>query len=331
MLGICHPLFSAQCFPSSRVDVDQELSVTISVDLNIPLEGVQAEVWLDEICGIETEPTHNFSLVSQSIASNSMVDVFSLGRDTVHTQGGQSALSMGTSVPLTGFHTSKASSDSGDGILVHNNQIRFHKSFPSRSPELRYALHSDPRSRQPRSAGISSPSVRILRHKQLKKETRSAPHFDLDQPNLRPAIVSALENPVTLTAGMNQLVFNLDTAKPGRFTISRFCLFYPLGDSRVEMVSALLEPCVHVEVLDTPPVITMSKESLYSGISGDLTFNILVGSRPISEEQITFELSKGLELITESTMASVKNYNYKEGRRPSQERVKYIWIFKKHF
>ena len=131
---------SAQCFPSSRVDVDQELSVTISVELNIPLEGVQAEVWLDEICGIETEPTHNFSCVSQSIASNSMVDVFSLGRDTVHTQGGQSVLSMGTSVPLTGFHTSKASSDSGDGILVHNNQIRFSKSFKTRSPELRYAL-----------------------------------------------------------------------------------------------------------------------------------------------------------------------------------------------
>ena len=85
------------------------------------------------------------------------------------------------------------------------------------------------------------------------------------------------------------------------------------------MVSSLLEPCVHVEVLDTPPVITMSKESLYSGISGSLIFNILVGSRPISEEEITFELSKGLELITESTMASVKNYNYKDGRRASQQ------------
>lgn len=311
---------SAKCSPSSRVDINQKLTVNIELDCQIPLEGINAEIWLDEVT-TAIEPSQNYSVVSQSIASNSMVDVFSLGRDTIHTQQSM-ALSGVPSAPFSGFCASKTSSDSGEGLLVHNNQIRFFQNTNASGPELRYSLHTDPRTRKPRSAGISSPSVRILRHKLLKKETRSAPTFEiLEHTNIRPSIVSRFTKQLCLPTGINEIEFDLNTSKPGRFTISRFCLFYKLGPCRIELVSQLLDPCVHIEVLDTPPVITMSleDEKLFTGISGTLNFTILVGSRSITNEDITFEMTKGLELISASTMATVKNYSFKDGKRCPQK------------
>ena len=59
--------------------------------------------------------------------------------------------------------------------------------------------------------------------------------------------------------------FNFDTSQPGRFSVSRFCLHYSRRNhqtenescSRVEFVSDILSPTVHLEILNNPPVITM--------------------------------------------------------------------------
>ena len=59
--------------------------------------------------------------------------------------------------------------------------------------------------------------------------------------------------------------FNFDTSQPGRFSVSRFCLHYSRrnhqteneSSSRVEFVSDILSPTVHLEILNNPPVITM--------------------------------------------------------------------------
>lgn len=321
---IARPM-SAQCAPSSRVDIDESLVVTIELGSQIPLDDIKAEIWLDEVT-TAIEQSQNYSVVSQSIASNSMVDVFSLGRDTIHTQQSVPlSMTTGASAHYSGaLYASKASSDSDGGFLVHNNQIRFsHDTAPS-GPELRYSLHSDPRTRKPRSSGISSPSVRILRHKQMKKETRSAPAVEvLQQTNIRPSIVSRFAKPLNLRVGNNQIDFELNTSKPGRFAISRFCLYNELDNSRIEFVSQLLDPCLHIEVLDTPPVITMSleNEKLFTGISGTLNFNIIVGSRPMTAETIFFEMTKGLELISNTTMATVKSSSFKDGKRHKNDNI----------
>jgi hypothetical protein len=70
---------SAQCYPSSKVDVEESQTVKFGLECDIELKDVFAEIWLDEVTNSH-QSGQNFSVVSQSIASNSMVDVFSLGR-----------------------------------------------------------------------------------------------------------------------------------------------------------------------------------------------------------------------------------------------------------
>ena len=68
-----------------------------------------------------------------------------------------------------------------------------------------------------------------------------------------------------LILGHNMIKFNFDTSQPGRFSVSRFCLHYSRrnhqteneSSSRVEFVSDILSPTVHLEILNNPPVITM--------------------------------------------------------------------------
>ena len=67
-----------------------------------------------------------------------------------------------------------------------------------------------------------------------------------------------------LEAGQNLVKFNINTTTPGRYSVSRFCLFYE-DQSRVEFVSDILSPTVHVEVLNNPPVITMGLEDEKEG------------------------------------------------------------------
>ena len=86
----------------------------------------------------------------------------------------------------------------------------------------------------------------------------------------------------------------IDTKKPGKYSISRICLYYKFGLSQVELVSSILDPTVGIEVVDTPSVLTMSleEEKLFTGIDGTVNFNILVGSRPLRHEQLIFCLPR---------------------------------------
>ena len=103
--------------------------------------------------------------------------------------------------------------------------------------------------------------------------------------------------------------FNFDTSQPGRFSVSRFCLHYSRrnhqteneSSSRVEFVSDILSPTVHLEILNNPPVITMGleEEKLYSGANGKLNFTITIGSKPMNNEKITFNATAGLQVISD--------------------------------
>ena len=72
-------------------------------------------------------------------------------------------------------------------------------------------------------------------------------------------------HPEIFISGHNMIKFNFDTSQPGRFSVSRFCLHYSRrnhendSSSRVEFVSDILSPTVHLEILNNPPVITMGK------------------------------------------------------------------------
>lgn len=65
------------------------------------------------------------------------------------------------------------------------------------SPELRYSVNIDSRSRRVKTAGISSPSVRILRHKNQKREKVTS---DLTK-DYTPAIISKADGPIRLKRG----------------------------------------------------------------------------------------------------------------------------------
>ena len=69
---------------------------------------------------------------------------------------------------------------------------------------------------------------------------------------------------------------------------------------RTEFVSDILSPTVHIEVLNTPPVVTMGleEEKLYSGVNGKLNFTVQVGSKPLSNESMKLAATAGLEVIS---------------------------------
>lgn len=212
---------AAQATPSSRVDIDDDMSVQLVVHAEIHVPQIYAEIWFDEV---HVEGGNEYSFASPSMSNYSMVDVFSLGRETVNTQ--VSAFSFGA--PSTKYsemnHSGGSSTDSERGFLVHNNQIRFNMTRADLTekvahPELRYSVNMDSRTRRVKSSGISSPSTRQIRHKSSKRE----------KPNIAetaPALVSKVMDPIDLKRGANTITFKVDTAKSGRYSVSRFCLYY---------------------------------------------------------------------------------------------------------
>ena len=71
---------------------------------------------------------------------------------------------------------------------------------------------------------------------------------------------------------------------------------------RTEFVSDILSPAVHIEVLNTPPVVTMGleEEKLYSGVNGKLNFTVQVGSKPLTNESMKLAATAGLEIVSTS-------------------------------
>ena len=115
---------SAQATPSSRVDINEEISIKVELNSELEVDDIEAEIWLDEVTGHPDHVGAEYSIASPSMSNYSMVDVFSLGRET-----NLSAFSYGASTNKysTGFNQSHAgdSSDSETGFLVHNSLIKF--------------------------------------------------------------------------------------------------------------------------------------------------------------------------------------------------------------
>ena len=88
-----------------------------------------------------------------------------------------------------------------------------------KGPELRYSVNMDSRTRKVRSSGISSPTTRQIRHKSSKREKPTIAES-------APALVSKVMDPIDLKRGNNRITFNVDTQKSGRYSVSRFCLYY---------------------------------------------------------------------------------------------------------
>ena len=61
-----------------------------------------------------------------------------------------------------------------------------------------------------------------------------------------------------------------------------------------------MSPAVHIEVLNTPPVVTMGldDEKLYSGVNGRLNFQVQVGSKPLDGESMKLAATAGLEIVS---------------------------------
>ena len=114
---------AAQATPSSRVDIDDEMSIEVEINAEIDIPQIKAEIWFDEVT---IEGGNEYSFASPSMSNYSMVDVFSLGRETVKTD--VSTFSFGASTKYSEMHHSSDSSDSERGFLVHNNLIRFNTS-----------------------------------------------------------------------------------------------------------------------------------------------------------------------------------------------------------
>ena len=92
--------------------------VELHAEIDIP--EIKAEIWFDEVT---LEGGNEYSFASPSMSNYSMVDVFSLGRETVNTN--VSSFSFGASTKYSEMNHSSSSTDSDRGFLVHNNQIRF--------------------------------------------------------------------------------------------------------------------------------------------------------------------------------------------------------------
>ena len=78
-------------------------------------------------------------------------------------------------------------------------------------------------------------------------------------------------------------------------------------------MSEILSPAVHIEVLNTPPVVTMGldDEKLYSGVNGRLNFQVQVGSKPLDGESMKLAATAGLEIVSDSIAVSVTGYSLK--------------------
>ena len=67
-----------------------------------------------------------------------------------------------------------------------------------------------------------------------------------------------------------------------------------------------MSPAVHIEVLNTPPVVTMGldDEKLYSGVNGRLNFQVQVGSKPLDGESMKLAATAGLEIVSDRIAVS---------------------------
>ena len=148
----------------------------------------------------------------------------------------------------------------------------------------------------------------LVKGKSLRQSSAMIEQPQFPSPSLR-------SNPreVNLLKGANKLEFDVDSTHAGRYSISRLCLFYELEGARAEMISSQLDPPVHIEVMDSVPVLTMNlqNESLYAGVSSRLEFSILVGSRSLENETITIIVSRGLKVLSEKVHVNIKSANSK--------------------
>ena len=70
---------SAQATPSSRVDINEEISIKVELNSELEIDDIEAEIWLDEVTGHPDHVGAEYSIASPSMSNYSMVDVFSLG------------------------------------------------------------------------------------------------------------------------------------------------------------------------------------------------------------------------------------------------------------
>ena len=70
---------SAQATPSSRVDINEEISIKVELNSELEVDDIEAEIWLDEVTGHPDHVGAEYSIASPSMSNYSMVDVFSLG------------------------------------------------------------------------------------------------------------------------------------------------------------------------------------------------------------------------------------------------------------
>lgn len=135
----------------------------------------------------------------------------------------------------------------------------------------------------------------------------------IEQPQFPSPSLRSNPREVNLLKGANKLEFDVDSTHAGRYSISRLCLFYELEGARAEMISGQLDPPVHIEVMDSVPVLTMNlqNENLYAGVSSRLEFSILVGSRSLENETITIIVSRGLKVLSENVHVNIKSTHSK--------------------
>ncbi|CBY23752.1 unnamed protein product [Oikopleura dioica] len=298
----------AHCTPSSRVDIKDQLKIQFELYCLFDLGQITAEVWLEEV---SQEANHDFSMLTPSAASNSMIDVFSIGKASTALSIPTSYATSGNPMDFAQIGRFSSNESSDDGFFTHNNLIQFNDTGSVSGPDLRYFAHIDQRSNRTRMVGISSPALRRIRNKK-GKSLRSTSAM-IEQPQFPSPSLRSNPREVNLLKGANKLEFDVDSTHSGRYSISRLCLFYELEGARAEMISSQLDPPVHIEVMDSVPVLTMNlqNENLYAGVSSRLEFSILVGSRSLENETITFIVSRGLKVLSEKVHVNIKSPNSK--------------------
>lgn len=303
---IGRPLW-AHCTPSSRVDIKDQLKIQFELCCLFDLGQITAEVWLEEV---SQEANRDFSMLTPSVASNSMVDVFSVGKASTAISLPASYATSGNPMDFAQIGRFSSNESSDDGFFTHNNLIQFNDTESVSGPDLRYFAHVDQRSKRTRMVGISSPALRRIRSKK-GKSLRSTSM--IEQPTFPSPSLRSNPREVNLLKGANKLEFDVDSSQAGRYSISRLCLFYDLDGARAEMISSQLDPPVHIEVMDSEPVLTMNlqNERLYAGVSSTLEFSILVGSRPLENETITVIVSRGLKVLSEKVAMNIKTTSSK--------------------
>ena len=91
---------SAQATPSSRVDINEEISIKVELNSELEVDDIEAEIWLDEVTGHPDHVGAEYSIASPSMSNYSMVDVFSLGPFSNRIHPAEDNLEQGLSAPL---------------------------------------------------------------------------------------------------------------------------------------------------------------------------------------------------------------------------------------